>query len=237
MLLLYSGGLDTSVMLKWIQERYGAEIVTLTVEPRPARRGLGRRHRQGRGARRRRDGRRRRARGVRRALRAAAIKANALYGGGYPLFTALGRPLIAKLAVRGRPRARLRHDRPRLHRQGQRPGPDRGHDRDARPRAEGDRARARVADGPRGGDRLRPRARDPGQGRHRGLAVLDRRQPLGALLGGPRDRGPGGAAARRRLPARHAARAGARRGRAGPGRVRARRARSRWTASGSAWSS
>src|SRR5689334_20176749 len=30
-LLLYSGGLDTSVMLRWIQERYGAEIVTLTV--------------------------------------------------------------------------------------------------------------------------------------------------------------------------------------------------------------
>jgi argininosuccinate synthase len=28
-----------------------------------------------------------------------AIRANALYGGGYPLFTALGRPLIAKLAV------------------------------------------------------------------------------------------------------------------------------------------
>ena len=30
---------------------------------------------------------------------APAIKANALYGAGYPLFTALGRPLIAKLAV------------------------------------------------------------------------------------------------------------------------------------------
>src|SRR5207244_8862679 len=30
---------------------------------------------------------------------ARAIKANALYGSGYPLFTALGRPLIAKLAV------------------------------------------------------------------------------------------------------------------------------------------
>ncbi len=28
-----------------------------------------------------------------------AIKANALSGGGYPLFTALARPLIAKLAV------------------------------------------------------------------------------------------------------------------------------------------
>ena len=31
-LLLYSGGLDTSVMLHWIQAQYGAEIVTLTVE-------------------------------------------------------------------------------------------------------------------------------------------------------------------------------------------------------------
>ena len=31
-LLLYSGGLDTSVMLHWIQRRYGVEIVTLTVD-------------------------------------------------------------------------------------------------------------------------------------------------------------------------------------------------------------
>ena len=31
-LLLYSGGLDTSVMLKWIQDQYGAEIVALTVD-------------------------------------------------------------------------------------------------------------------------------------------------------------------------------------------------------------
>ena len=30
-LLLYSGGLDTSVMLKWIQDEYGAEVVCLTV--------------------------------------------------------------------------------------------------------------------------------------------------------------------------------------------------------------
>src|SRR6478736_2352515 len=30
-LLLYSGGLDTSVMLRWIQERYDAEVVALTV--------------------------------------------------------------------------------------------------------------------------------------------------------------------------------------------------------------
>src|ERR671933_104710 len=30
-LLLYSGGLDTSVMLKWIQDEYGAEVVALTI--------------------------------------------------------------------------------------------------------------------------------------------------------------------------------------------------------------
>ncbi len=29
--LLYSGGLDTSVMLKWIQDEYGAEVVTCTI--------------------------------------------------------------------------------------------------------------------------------------------------------------------------------------------------------------
>lgn len=31
-LLLYSGGLDTSVMLKWIQEQYGCEVVALTID-------------------------------------------------------------------------------------------------------------------------------------------------------------------------------------------------------------
>src|ERR671936_2587243 len=98
-LLLYSGGLDTSVMLKWIQDEYEAEVVALTVnlgqpgEDFDVVRGkaldLG-------------------------ALECfvvdareefahdyvlPAIKANAVYGNGYPLFTALGRPLIARLAV------------------------------------------------------------------------------------------------------------------------------------------
>jgi argininosuccinate synthase len=98
-LLLYSGGLDTSVMLKWIQDSYEAEVVCLTVnlgQPGEDYEVI---------------------RGKALALGAAdclvvdareefareflvpAIKANALYGGGYPLFTALGRPLIAKLAV------------------------------------------------------------------------------------------------------------------------------------------
>src|SRR3954447_4101279 len=98
-LLLYSGGLDTSVMLRWIQDSYGAEVVCLTVnlgqpgedyaviEGKALRLGALECH----------------VVDVREQFAAEyvapAIKANALYGGGYPLFTALGRPLIAKLAV------------------------------------------------------------------------------------------------------------------------------------------
>jgi argininosuccinate synthase len=98
-LLLYSGGLDTSVMLHWIQERYGAEVVTLTVnlgQPGEDYAVI--------------EGKARQIGAVECHVVDAreefasefvgpAIKANALYGGGYPLFTALGRPLIARLAV------------------------------------------------------------------------------------------------------------------------------------------
>jgi argininosuccinate synthase len=98
-LLLYSGGLDTSVMLKWIQERYEAEVVALTVnlgQPGEDYEVIEGKARQ-LGALECRvvDAREEFARDY--VL--PAIKANALYGGGYPLFTALGRPLIAKLAV------------------------------------------------------------------------------------------------------------------------------------------
>jgi argininosuccinate synthase len=98
-LLLYSGGLDTSVMLKWIGDSYGAEVVCLTVNlgqpgedyevirEKALRLGALECH----------------VLDAREQFAAEyvlpAIKANALYGGGYPLFTALGRPLIAKLAV------------------------------------------------------------------------------------------------------------------------------------------
>src|SRR5215212_2488704 len=93
-LLLYSGGLDTSVMLKWIQDEYEAEVVALTVNLGQP----GEDYEVVRG----------------KALQLGAldchvvdaredvlpaIKANADYGDGYPLFTSLGRPLIAKLAV------------------------------------------------------------------------------------------------------------------------------------------
>jgi argininosuccinate synthase len=98
-LLLYSGGLDTSVMLKWIQDEYEAEVVCLTVnlgqpgedyeivKAKAMQLGALDCHVV--------DAREEFAR----EYVAPAIKANALYGGGYPLFTALGRPLIAKLAV------------------------------------------------------------------------------------------------------------------------------------------
>jgi argininosuccinate synthase len=98
-LLLYSGGLDTSVMLKWIQDRYDAEVVCLTVnlgqpgedyeviEGKARMLGALETHIV--------DAREEFAR----RYLVPAIKANAVYGDGYPLFTSLGRPLIAKLAV------------------------------------------------------------------------------------------------------------------------------------------
>jgi argininosuccinate synthase len=98
-LLLYSGGLDTSVMLKWIQDEYEAEVVCLTVnlgqpgedydvvKGKALQLGALDCHVV--------DAREQFAQD----FLVPAIKANALYGGGYPLFTALGRPLIAQLAV------------------------------------------------------------------------------------------------------------------------------------------
>jgi argininosuccinate synthase len=96
--LAYSGGLDTSVAVRWIAEKYDAEVVTLTID-------LG--------------GGSIRSDVEERALRAGAskvvivdgreafvrdfvfpaLKAGAIYEGVYPLATALGRPLIAQYLV------------------------------------------------------------------------------------------------------------------------------------------
>ncbi len=98
-LLLYSGGLDTSVMLKWIQDEYQAEVVALCVNLGQPDEDFdvvrGKALDLGAVACEVIDAREEFARDY--VL--PAIKANARYGGGYPLFTALGRPLIAKLAV------------------------------------------------------------------------------------------------------------------------------------------
>src|SRR5436853_2149913 len=97
-ILAYSGGLDTSVMVPWIGERYNMDVVAFTVD-------LG----QGDDIERIRQ----------KALKTGAVDAvaldarnlfvdyfvfpalmaGALYEGKYPLATALGRPLIAKLMV------------------------------------------------------------------------------------------------------------------------------------------
>src|SRR5277367_437891 len=97
-ILAYSGGLDTSVMVGWISEKYNLDVVTFTVD-------LG----QGEDIERIRQ----------KALKTGAVDAvaldarnlfvdlfvwpalmaGAIYEGKYPLATALGRPLIAKLMV------------------------------------------------------------------------------------------------------------------------------------------
>ena len=97
--LAYSGGLDTSVAIRWLQEHYGADIATLTMDL---------------GGKVDLETARQRALDIG-AIRAdildareefineyvwPALQAGALYEGVYPLATALGRPLIAKHLVR-----------------------------------------------------------------------------------------------------------------------------------------
>jgi argininosuccinate synthase len=96
--LAYSGGLDTSVAVRWLQEARGFEVITLTVDL---------------GAQPELEAIRRRAlktgavsawvEDLRRSFIEKfcwpALRAGALYQGRYPLATALGRPLIAERLV------------------------------------------------------------------------------------------------------------------------------------------
>jgi argininosuccinate synthase len=96
--LAFSGGLDTSVMMRWLQENYNAEIVTVTGDLGQELELVGVREKAF-------------ALGAKAAsvvdLTEAfvndfvwhALKAGALYEGIYPLGTALGRPLLAKALV------------------------------------------------------------------------------------------------------------------------------------------
>jgi len=97
--LAYSGGLDTSVAIRWLMEKYDAEIITMTID-------LG-------GNTSLEDARKRAIEtgAVKAIVHDAtqefvdgfvwpALKAGALYEGVYPLATALGRPLIAQHLVR-----------------------------------------------------------------------------------------------------------------------------------------
>ena len=94
--LAYSGGLDTSVAIKWIPEKYNMDVITVTIDL---------------GAVKDLEGIRQKALkiGAKKAIVVdaketfvkyfiyPALQAGALYEGVYPLATALGRPLIAKL--------------------------------------------------------------------------------------------------------------------------------------------
>ncbi|ODS41936.1 MAG: argininosuccinate synthase [Candidatus Altiarchaeales archaeon IMC4] len=97
--LAYSGGLDTSVAIKWLKEKYNSEVVTLTLEV-----GQGEKDLKAIEEKAKKIG----------AVKTysidareefvedyvfPAIKANALYEGKYPVSTAIARPLIAKWMV------------------------------------------------------------------------------------------------------------------------------------------
>jgi len=95
--LAYSGGLDTSVCVKWLEQQ-GAEPYALYLDlgqGEPSEDVKEKALEIGATDAFVRDARTEFAR----EYVAPAIKANALYGGKYPLFTALGRPLIAKKLV------------------------------------------------------------------------------------------------------------------------------------------
>jgi argininosuccinate synthase len=97
--LAYSGGLDTSIIVPWLKETYGCEVIAMIADVGQAEEldGLERRAAAA-GA----DG------FVRRDLRAAfveeqiwpALRAGAVYENGYLLGTALARPVIAREQVR-----------------------------------------------------------------------------------------------------------------------------------------
>ncbi|MGE5484345.1 MAG: argininosuccinate synthase [Ignavibacteriales bacterium] len=96
--LAYSGGLDTSVSIKWLREKYDAEVVALTAD-------VG----EGRDL----DFIEKKALAIgaakcyvvdareefMKSYAFAALRANALYEGKYPLSAALSRPLISKILV------------------------------------------------------------------------------------------------------------------------------------------
>ncbi|MBL7209753.1 MAG: argininosuccinate synthase [Dehalococcoidia bacterium] len=95
-ILSYSGGLDTSICIKWIKEKYGFEVVTLTANMGQVKdRDLVQKRAKQCGA----------VKSIVVDVRDVfvtslvfpALQAGAIYEQKYPLATALGRPLIAKL--------------------------------------------------------------------------------------------------------------------------------------------
>ncbi len=96
--LAYSGGLDTSVAIPWLQEKKGMDVVAVTVDvgqPVDLERVRAKALASGAVAAYVADARREFAE----SFLAPALRANALYEGVYPLSTALARPLIGQHMV------------------------------------------------------------------------------------------------------------------------------------------
>ena len=196
--LAYSGGLDTSIILKWLQTTYGCEVVTFTAD-------LGQGEELGPA----------REKALMLGIKPENIfiedlreefvrdyvfpmfRANALYEGQYLLGTSIARPLIAKKQIEIAAQSRRRRGVSWRDGQGQRPGALRARLLRAQPL---DQDRGAVAgvdvQGPRRPDRVRAHAPDPDrQGQGRRGAVLGRRQPAALVL---RGQGAGGSRRRRR---------------------------------------
>ncbi|MCJ7769787.1 MAG: argininosuccinate synthase [Dehalococcoidales bacterium] len=97
-ILAYSGGLDTSVAIKWLKEKYDLDVIALTVDVGNERDFASIRSKALKvGA----------SKAIVKDVRELfvdkfvfpALRADAVYEGQYPLATALSRPLIAKLLV------------------------------------------------------------------------------------------------------------------------------------------
>jgi len=97
--LAYSGGLDTSVCIKWLQDEYDSDVVTITLEMGQGEKDLKeieeKAKKLGAVATYSIDVREEFFKGY----ISPCIKANGLYEEAYPLGTAIGRPLIAKWMV------------------------------------------------------------------------------------------------------------------------------------------
>ncbi len=96
--LAYSGGLDTSVLIKWLQEKYNAEVITVTVnvgQPENLKKVEEKAKKLGVLKHNSIDAKTEFATDY----VFPAIKANALYEGKYPISTSLSRPLIVAKMV------------------------------------------------------------------------------------------------------------------------------------------
>jgi len=97
-ILAYSGGLDTSVCVKWLQEKYTANVVTVIIDvgqPKDFKAAEERAYELGVEKHYQIDGKQE----FFDNYITPAIKANALYQGKYPLDAALSRPLIAEKLI------------------------------------------------------------------------------------------------------------------------------------------